>query len=165
MDETVDLAHAISCMRAIKEAAAYQDLYVPQRVLEWIDWMGVRVTTPPNEEHDPRQYLDGQEPEDIANAGADSEDARAGSKAQDGGASSEGLPARAQAGTHAAASGAADAMLDEMDPLDPKQTAVLDEDAGTRRPSDADRRRIAEGMGAIAQARAKTNAYEAEKYN
>ena len=30
VDETADLAHAVSCMRAIKEAARYQtDLFVP----------------------------------------------------------------------------------------------------------------------------------------
>lgn len=59
VDERTDLAHAISCMRAIKEAAKYQpDLFVPQRVLDWVDWMGIKVSTPPNEEHDPRQYID-----------------------------------------------------------------------------------------------------------
>jgi glycosyltransferase A (GT-A) superfamily protein (DUF2064 family) len=69
VDEVTDLAHAVSCMRAIKEAARYQtDLFVPQRVLDWVDFMGIRVTTPPNEEHDPRQYLDGAEPEDAARA-------------------------------------------------------------------------------------------------
>ncbi|MBQ3106565.1 MAG: DUF2064 domain-containing protein [Eggerthellaceae bacterium] len=59
IDERTDLAHAISCMRAIKEAAQYQpDLFVPQRVLDWVDWMGITVSTPPNDEHDPRQYID-----------------------------------------------------------------------------------------------------------
>ena len=59
IDEATDLAHAISCMRAIKQAAAYQtELFVPQRVLDWIDYMGIQVTTPPNDEHDPRQYMD-----------------------------------------------------------------------------------------------------------
>ena len=59
IDEKVDLAHAISCMRAIEQAAQYQnELFVPKRVLEWVDFMGIRVCTPPNEEHDPRQYID-----------------------------------------------------------------------------------------------------------
>lgn len=59
IDEATDLAHAISCMRAIKEAAKYQpDLFVPQRVLDWVDYMGITVSTPPNDEHDPRQYID-----------------------------------------------------------------------------------------------------------
>ncbi|MEG1397366.1 MAG: DUF2064 domain-containing protein [Raoultibacter sp.] len=59
IDEGGDLAHAISCLRAIKQASASQpDLYVAQRVLDWIDFMGFRVSTPPNDEHDPRQYID-----------------------------------------------------------------------------------------------------------
>lgn len=59
IDERTDLAHAISCMRAIAEAGKYQnDVFIPQRVLDWVDWYGITVSTPPNEEHDPRQYLD-----------------------------------------------------------------------------------------------------------
>ena len=59
IDERTDLAHAISCMRAIAEAGKWQsDMFIPQRVLDWVDWMGITVSTPPNEEHDPRQYLD-----------------------------------------------------------------------------------------------------------
>ncbi|MBR5259310.1 MAG: DUF2064 domain-containing protein [Eggerthellaceae bacterium] len=61
IDEKTDLAHAISCMRAIERAAKYQpDLFVPRRVLEWVDFMGITVSTPPNDEHDPRQYIDEQ---------------------------------------------------------------------------------------------------------
>ncbi|MEF9875368.1 MAG: DUF2064 domain-containing protein [Gordonibacter sp.] len=61
IDEATDLAHAISCMRAIKKAAEHQtDLFVPQRVLDWIDYMGIQVSTPPNDEHDPRQYIDSE---------------------------------------------------------------------------------------------------------
>lgn len=59
IDERTDLAHAISCMRAIEQAAKYQsDLFVPKRVLTWVSLMGITVSTPPNEEHDPRQYID-----------------------------------------------------------------------------------------------------------
>ena len=59
IDEATDLAHAISCMRAIAQAAMTQPgLFVPQRVLAWIDHMGFMVSTPPNENHDPREYLD-----------------------------------------------------------------------------------------------------------
>ena len=59
IDEKTDLAHAISCLRAIEQAAEWQtDLYVPRRVLQWIDFMGLRVSTPPNDAHDPRQYID-----------------------------------------------------------------------------------------------------------
>ena len=44
---------------AIKEAAKYQtEIYVPQRVLDWCDFMNIRVSTPPNDNHDPRQYID-----------------------------------------------------------------------------------------------------------
>ena len=116
IDEVTDLAHAVSCMRAIQKAAQYQDIFVPHRTLAWVDWMGIRVSTPPNEEHDPRQYLDGEEPEDAA------------------------------AAKH----------LDEVDPLDPKQTAVVDEEA---------RKRFAEGLAAVKGDRAKENQYEASKYN
>ena len=59
IDEISDLGHAISCMRSIKEAARWQPLFVPRRTLAWIDIMGLTVSTPPNENHDPRDYLDG----------------------------------------------------------------------------------------------------------
>lgn len=59
IDEKTDLAHAISCMNAIAQAAKYQnELFVPKRVLDWVNIMGIRVSTPPNDEHDPRQYID-----------------------------------------------------------------------------------------------------------
>ena len=59
VDEVTDLAHAISCMRAIREAAKRQPLFVPHRTLSWVEYMGLKVTTPPNDNHDPRDYLDG----------------------------------------------------------------------------------------------------------
>lgn len=59
VDEVTDLAHAVSCMKAIAEAAKYQDLFVPRRTLGWVEFMGIKVSTPPNENHDPRDYLDG----------------------------------------------------------------------------------------------------------
>ncbi|MDD6785124.1 MAG: DUF2064 domain-containing protein [Eggerthellales bacterium] len=59
IDEVTDLAHAISCLKAMKRAAEFQPtIRVAQRVLNWVDYMGITVSTPPNEEHDPRQYLD-----------------------------------------------------------------------------------------------------------
>lgn len=59
VDEMSDLAHAVSCVRAIAEAAKNQPgLYVPRRVLDWFDYLGIRVNTPPNDRHDPRQYID-----------------------------------------------------------------------------------------------------------
>ncbi len=60
IDDKVDLAHAVSCIRTIAEAGKYQpDVFIPRRVLNWAGLMGIQVTTPPNEEHDPRQYIDG----------------------------------------------------------------------------------------------------------
>ena len=63
IDEIMDLAHAISCAKAIAEASKYQDLFVPHRMLTWIEFMGIRATTPPNDNHDPRDYLDGESAE------------------------------------------------------------------------------------------------------
>ena len=46
-------------MRAMQRAAKVQPtIFVAERVLAWVDFMGIQVSTPPNEEHDPRQYLD-----------------------------------------------------------------------------------------------------------
>ncbi|MBQ9042607.1 MAG: DUF2064 domain-containing protein [Eggerthellaceae bacterium] len=59
IDEVTDLAHAVSCMKSIAEAAKYQDLFVPRRTLGWVEFMGIKVSTPPNDNHDPRDYLDG----------------------------------------------------------------------------------------------------------
>ena len=59
IDEVSDLGHAISCMKSIREAAKYQPLFVPHRTLNWVEFMGITVTTPPNDNHDPRDYLDG----------------------------------------------------------------------------------------------------------
>ena len=59
IDEVSDLGHAISCMKSIREAAKYQDLFVPRRTLGWCELLGIQVSTPPNENHDPRDYLDG----------------------------------------------------------------------------------------------------------
>jgi glycosyltransferase A (GT-A) superfamily protein (DUF2064 family) len=59
VDGDSDLAHAISCLNAIAEATRYQPgIYLARRVLEWIDRMGLRATAPPNEDHDPRNYID-----------------------------------------------------------------------------------------------------------
>ena len=68
VDEVTDLGHAISCMKAIREAAKYQPLFVPYRTLNWVEFMGITVSTPPNDNHDPRDYIDGKAdaPEDAA---------------------------------------------------------------------------------------------------
>ena len=76
VDEVEDLAHAISCMRAIEQAAKYQtNLYVPIRTLAWVDFMGIKISTPPNENHDPRDYLDGtgEEPAESVDASGEVE--------------------------------------------------------------------------------------------
>lgn len=60
VDEASDLSHTISCLRAIAVAAKYQPgLYVAHRVLEWANALGIKSVTPPNGNHDPRQYIDG----------------------------------------------------------------------------------------------------------
>ena len=62
VDEVEDLAHCLSCARALRSAAQYQTgIYYPKRVLEWADWMGIKSVAPPNENHDPRQYFDEEE--------------------------------------------------------------------------------------------------------
>jgi glycosyltransferase A (GT-A) superfamily protein (DUF2064 family) len=61
IDEASDLAHAVSCVRAIEAASrAQRELFVPHRLLAWIDYMGLSVTTPPNENHDPRNDIDAE---------------------------------------------------------------------------------------------------------
>lgn len=62
VDEIEDLAHCLSCARALRESAKYQTgIYVPRRVLEWADAIGLKPVSPPNENHDPRQYFDDDE--------------------------------------------------------------------------------------------------------
>jgi hypothetical protein len=59
VDGDNDLAHCISCLNAIAEAQEWQeDLYLARRVLEWIDINNLIACAPPNDEHDPRQYID-----------------------------------------------------------------------------------------------------------
>ena len=65
IDEVSDLAHSISCMKAIRAAAKYQPLFVPKRTLRWVDFMNIQVSTPPNDNHDPRDYLDGESDEPM----------------------------------------------------------------------------------------------------
>jgi len=59
IDTTADLAHATSLVRALGYAEAHQPgLHVPHRTLHWLDSQGIRISTPPNSEHDPREMLD-----------------------------------------------------------------------------------------------------------
>lgn len=62
VDEVEDLAHCLSCARALRTAAEYQTgIFVPRRVLEWADYMNIKPIAPPNDNHDPRQYFDEEE--------------------------------------------------------------------------------------------------------
>jgi glycosyltransferase A (GT-A) superfamily protein (DUF2064 family) len=59
IDDVSDLAHATSLARALRYSRSFQpDLYVPERFLDWVDWRGVRVGTPPNEDRDSREGID-----------------------------------------------------------------------------------------------------------
>lgn len=66
VDEMEDLAHALSCARALQCAQKFQtDIYVPRRVLEWADFLGIKSVSPPNDNHDPRQYMDDPDTDEL----------------------------------------------------------------------------------------------------
>jgi glycosyltransferase A (GT-A) superfamily protein (DUF2064 family) len=59
VDDTPDLAHNVSLLRAIAYASPYQPgLFLAKRTLAWVDRTGIRISTPPNLEHDPRERID-----------------------------------------------------------------------------------------------------------
>lgn len=59
IDDVSDFAHATSLARAAKYSHEFQpDLYVPERFLAWVDWRGIKVGTPPNEDRDSREGID-----------------------------------------------------------------------------------------------------------
>jgi glycosyltransferase A (GT-A) superfamily protein (DUF2064 family) len=59
VDDTQDLAHAISLARSARYTQQFQsDFYVPKRFLDWVDWRGIKVGTPPNEDRDSREGID-----------------------------------------------------------------------------------------------------------
>jgi glycosyltransferase A (GT-A) superfamily protein (DUF2064 family) len=59
IDDISDLAHATSLARAVRYSKQFQpDLYVPERFLSWVDWRGLKVGTPPNEDRDSREGID-----------------------------------------------------------------------------------------------------------
>jgi len=59
VDDVSDFAHATTLARAARYSSQFQpDLYVPERFLAWVDWKGVRVGTPPNEDRDSREGID-----------------------------------------------------------------------------------------------------------
>jgi glycosyltransferase A (GT-A) superfamily protein (DUF2064 family) len=60
VDDVQDLAHAISLARAAAYGNRFQpDFYVPQRFLSYVNWCGIKVGTPPNEDRDSREGIDG----------------------------------------------------------------------------------------------------------
>jgi glycosyltransferase A (GT-A) superfamily protein (DUF2064 family) len=59
IDTVSDFAHATSLARAVQYSKQFQsDLYVPERFLAWVDWRGIKVGTPPNEDFDSREGID-----------------------------------------------------------------------------------------------------------
>ncbi|MDR2109652.1 MAG: DUF2064 domain-containing protein [Coriobacteriales bacterium] len=59
IDDVQDLAHAVSLARSVAYGAQFQpDLYVPERFLAYVDWRGIHVGTPPNEDRDSREGID-----------------------------------------------------------------------------------------------------------
>lgn len=64
VDDTEDLAHTISILKAVSYSSIYQtELYVPVRTLAWIEKTGIVISTPPNTLHDPRERIDNIEPD------------------------------------------------------------------------------------------------------
>lgn len=60
VDDISDFAHATTLARAARYSQQTQpDLYVPERFLAWVDWRGIKVGTPPNEDRDSREGIDG----------------------------------------------------------------------------------------------------------
>lgn len=59
IDNTEDLAHALSMAHSQSYTNRYQDdVFVPQRFLDWAKDAGLQVCTPPNSNHDPREIID-----------------------------------------------------------------------------------------------------------
>ncbi len=59
VDDERDLAHACSLIRALAYSAQFQPgSFVPRRTLAWIERTGIVITTPPNQNHDPREAID-----------------------------------------------------------------------------------------------------------
>jgi uncharacterized protein len=59
IDDGQDLAHAASLIRALGAAGPHQPgLHVPRYTLWWLDAHGIVASAPPNDNHDPREYLD-----------------------------------------------------------------------------------------------------------
>lgn len=59
IDDVQDLAHAVSLARSAEYTRQFQsDFYVPERFLQWANWRGIKVGTPPNEDRDSREGID-----------------------------------------------------------------------------------------------------------
>lgn len=59
IDNVEDLAHALSLAHSQSYTAEFQsDVVVPQRFIDWAKETGLSVTTPPNDDHDPRELID-----------------------------------------------------------------------------------------------------------
>jgi glycosyltransferase A (GT-A) superfamily protein (DUF2064 family) len=59
IDDTQDLAHAISLARSQAYVSQFQpEVMVPHRFLDWVARTGIVINTPPNTEHDPRELID-----------------------------------------------------------------------------------------------------------
>ena len=59
VDDMEDLAHTTSLLRALFYSSHFQPAsFVPRNTLDWIDRMGIVISTPPNTLHDPRERVD-----------------------------------------------------------------------------------------------------------
>lgn len=59
IDNVEDLAHALSLAHSQSYTAKFQpEVVVPQRFIAWAKETGLTVTTPPNNDHDPRELID-----------------------------------------------------------------------------------------------------------
>ena len=59
VDTGADLAHLVTCLDAMAEAYKYQPgMYLPRRVLAWLDSALVRAVSLPDDEFDPRSHID-----------------------------------------------------------------------------------------------------------
>lgn len=59
VDTVGDLAHSISLLKSLAYSVNFQpDVFLAHRTLDWINKMGIVISTPPNLEHDPRESID-----------------------------------------------------------------------------------------------------------
>ncbi len=59
VDDAQDLAHTTSVLRSLALSAECQpEIFVAHRTLAWLDWKGIKVGTPANEDRDSREAID-----------------------------------------------------------------------------------------------------------